>query len=570
MASIQLNDNGEIVISQAMSQKNENLVSAVLSTMSTMKNPFDDFTELISISSRIIPSQDVRDDIDQAFDKGLGKYQAYMTDCFVSKEKEVFDTIPMTKLKDFSSKHKRTSSVQQQKLTATQDRTLYSRLLVVSQIRQPDLRQVLSYNLSTYPLALASSEGVRQKAKKETLMHAVEKAAKNPQLDLTTATKPIALVVDAMALVRMASSKATELPETFGDLAEKYYQQVQSMARAYEATRIDWVADQYRHLSIKNAERLRRADNCQGQRVKITDASQKLPKQFTLKFLSNSENKADLLEFIYAYFLQKEPEHTEILVTNKTSCSRLVFCNQPAEEVRELQSNHEEADTRMYMHVLHAIKSGFNTVLVASPDTDVLIIGLGVVGSHAPDAEIGMITGTGKYKRIINISKVVETIGSSAAKSMPFVHALTGCDSVSGFYNRGKVRPLTILLKDDIFRTGFENIHQSLNPTPEAFRLIELFVCKLYGSKATQVNDARYRLYKTGTTSPSLLPPNDDALAQHVLRALYQAMVWCDMSNQLNIPSPDGHGWKETDGALDIVWRLKDIAHPQYLKVSIL
>ena len=235
MASIQLKDNGEIVISQAMSQKNENLVSAVLSTMSTMKNPFDDFTELISISSRIIPSQDVRDDIDQAFDKGLGKYQAYMTDCFVSKEKEVFDTIPMTKLKDFSSKHKRTSSVQQQKLTATQDRTLYSRLLVVSQIRQPDLRQVLSYNLSTYPLALASSEGVRQKAKKETLMHAVEKAAKNPQLDLTTATKPIALVVDAMALVRMASSKATELPETFGELAEKYYKQVQNMARAYRS-----------------------------------------------------------------------------------------------------------------------------------------------------------------------------------------------------------------------------------------------------------------------------------------------------------------------------------------------
>ena len=107
----------------------------------------------------------------------------------------------------------------------------------------------------------------------------------------------------------------------------------------------------------------------------------------------------------------------------KTSCSRLMFCNQPAEEVRKLPQNHEEADKRMYMHMLHAIKGGFNTILIASPDTD------------APDAEIGMITGTGKYKRIISISKVLETIGSSAAKSMPLVHALTGCDGVGGFNN---------------------------------------------------------------------------------------------------------------------------------------
>ena len=42
-----------------------------------------------------------------------------------------------------------------------------------------------------------------------------------------------------------------------------------------------------------------------------------------------------------------------------------------------------------------------------------------------------------------------------------------------------------------------------------------------------------------------------------VLRAVYQTMVWNDISQQLNVPSPDWHGWKETNTELDILWHLK-------------
>ena len=42
-----------------------------------------------------------------------------------------------------------------------------------------------------------------------------------------------------------------------------------------------------------------------------------------------------------------------------------------------------------------------------------------------------------------------------------------------------------------------------------------------------------------------------------VLRAVYQTLVWNDTSQQLNVPSPDGHGWKQTNGELDILWHLK-------------
>ena len=42
-----------------------------------------------------------------------------------------------------------------------------------------------------------------------------------------------------------------------------------------------------------------------------------------------------------------------------------------------------------------------------------------------------------------------------------------------------------------------------------------------------------------------------------VLRAVYQTMVWNDISQQLSVPSPDGHGWRETNGELDILWHLE-------------
>ena len=42
-----------------------------------------------------------------------------------------------------------------------------------------------------------------------------------------------------------------------------------------------------------------------------------------------------------------------------------------------------------------------------------------------------------------------------------------------------------------------------------------------------------------------------------VLRAVYQTMVWNDISQPLNVPSPDWHGWKETNSELDILWHLK-------------
>ena len=43
-------------------------------------------------------------------------------------------------------------------------------------------------------------------------------------------------------------------------------------------------------------------------------------------------------------------------------------------DVPDLSSNQEEADTRIILHAINAAKQGADTIVVQSPDTDVLVL----------------------------------------------------------------------------------------------------------------------------------------------------------------------------------------------------
>ena len=54
--------------------------------------------------------------------------------------------------------------------------------------------------------------------------------------------------------------------------------------------------------------------------------------------------------------------------------------------------------------------------------------------------------------------------------------------------------------------------------------LLEKFVCKLYEQHdVEQVNVARYNMFRLAPKSENAMPPNQDALTQHIKRANYQA-----------------------------------------------
>ena len=90
-------------------------------------------------------------------------------------------------------------------------------------------------------------------------------------------------------------------------------------------------------------------------------------------------------------------------------------------------------------------------------------------------------------------------------------------------------------------------------------------MCKLYGSKCSKVNDARYELFCQKSCTAEQLPPTSDALKLHIARVNYQATIWRhSLQPKPDIPSPDGHGWKVNAGNIDIDWSHQE-ALPQEL-----
>ena len=115
------------------------------------------------------------------------------------------------------------------------------------------------------------------------------------------------------------------------------------------------------------------------------------------------------MEFIVSQW-QKPEYHVKIgqkpfYVTNRADVFKInetEICQE-----LELQSNHEEADTRMLFHAEHA-STNYSKILISSPDTDVFIICLSV--HMAITANLFFLTGVKNSRRIINVTNVAEYI----------------------------------------------------------------------------------------------------------------------------------------------------------------
>ena len=91
--------------------------------------------------------------------------------------------------------------------------------------------------------------------------------------------------------------------------------------------------------------------------------------------------------------------------------------------VPELQSDHEEADTRILLHAKHALHDHDN-VVIRSPDTDVFV--LAVDHKCSINASLYFVTGTGNNCRIIDINKIQEELGSDLSLALIGFHSFTG------------------------------------------------------------------------------------------------------------------------------------------------
>ena len=117
------------------------------------------------------------------------------------------------------------------------------------------------------------------------------------------------------------------------------------------------------------------------------------------------------------------------------------------QEAVDFYSTHEEADTKMILHAVHA-NNVFERnditgrVIIKTPDTDVLVLAIHYYLQMDRVKEFwietGTVTRTTDLQRFIPVHDICHSQSPLFLKVLPAIHTLTGCDSTSVFFGIGK------------------------------------------------------------------------------------------------------------------------------------
>ena len=232
-----------------------------------------------------------------------------------------------------------------QKTAIGADRDLFGRLLIAANVRQINLKEVLSYELSPIPFSLAHQDGSLRKTTKSALASLIE-AKVNVCARLQPFPRDTIHLIDGMALVQVLKSAGSN---TFDELASKYFKVITTLLANCKAVHI--VFDQYWDVSIKEGERAPRGSLSALLEIRIHGPATPVPKQWG-KFIPNPQNKLNLCHFLSESLCnlgrqQLPPDKTLVIGGGFNNSIRAVIVRSGhCEDVNDLESNHEEADTR--------------------------------------------------------------------------------------------------------------------------------------------------------------------------------------------------------------------------------
>ena len=150
-------------------------------------------------------------------------------------------------------------------------------------------------------------------------------------------------------------------------------------------------------------------------------------------FLRLDDNKKELFSFL---------SHEAITIqTKKQVISTLfedVICRQERNTDGLAPCSHEEADSRIMLHVADAAKN-YTSVTIRSVDSDVVVLAVYAFAQLRTSLnELWVAFGTGKNYHMISVHGIYAALGVEKCLALPMFHAFTGCDTVSSFSGKGK------------------------------------------------------------------------------------------------------------------------------------
>ena len=174
--------------------------------------------------------------------------------------------------------------------------------------------------------------------------------------------------------------------------------------------------------------------------------------------------------------------------------------------------------------MLKPVAEGAQTIRILSDDTDVFVLLVYWTSRMQVVAKIQMEKWNGD---VLDINEIVQRLGPRKCSQLLGIHALSGCDTVSYPFGKGKKSALKLLEID--IPVSVKCLVSLARPTLSSMSQLYTFFLPLYGEKGrTTMNDAHAHFYRGHKKPPPLkkLPPTDANLQLHVLRAHLQILLW--------------------------------------------
>lgn len=275
---------------------------------------------------------------------GQEQYDTYVNERLVNQTKPITDPIKRNNLPLFSRPPVRQKSRTQLQVSSLKnDCSLFSRLFIASQTRAGDLDEFFAHENQACPPALSHMGKMRLGKKSdlvgclEDLIPPRENAAASPSVEV--------MILDGAAIVNML---APGNAKTFSEYASQVFlPYITSQLQHTSRVDIDW--DEYCPESLKTDTRKKRG---KGIRRRV-EPSSSIPGNWQA-FLRIDENKVELFAFLATRIATTETEKQIISTHHKD-----VLCTQPRDVAGLAPCSHEEADTRILLHVEDAVRQGY-------------------------------------------------------------------------------------------------------------------------------------------------------------------------------------------------------------------
>ena len=338
-------------------------VLALIEVFEELGNPFEeDCGELYNLETKDVMDKATVESVKDVIKIGTEQYDTFVKERFVDCTKPITDKIKKNQLNLLDTVSAKQTSKHKAQVTALKsDCDLFSRLFIACQTRDGKLEEFFKYENQPWPPSLAEDGKLRGGTKADLL-----KCLEDLPEELPNAIPDVnAKVMDGAALVHMLVPVAGT---TFKMYAQNKF--AEYITKELECVdRLDIVWDVYKENNLKMGARAKRGSGV----CRKVVPSGKVPSNWK-SFLRVDENKSELFHFLAKYLMENNT--TGKILCNTFDESVLVSpCS--IENRQDLEPcSHEEADTRMLLHVKNAVQCGHQKVTIRTVDTDVVVLAI--------------------------------------------------------------------------------------------------------------------------------------------------------------------------------------------------